>query len=105
MINASVLLAMLGAISKYISDVSVLRRLLFAAVHLPQDLPNIWGVAIEFAVKGKESRNAINSQQAQMFMENIQSLDDAAFSSENQLLLDLLEFQVDIKLHVDDHIM
>jgi len=85
---------MLGAISKYISDVSVLRRLLFAVVHLPKDLPNFWGVAVEFATKGKESRNAINSQQAQMFMENIHSLDNSAFSSERQLLLNLLELQV-----------
>lgn len=50
---------MLGAISKYISDVSVLRRLLFAVVHLPKDLPNFWGVAVEFATKEKESRNAM----------------------------------------------
>ncbi len=94
----AVLLAMLGAISKYISDVSVLRRLLFAVVHLPQDLPNLWGVAVEFATKGKESINAINSQQAKMFMENMHSLDGAAFSSDSQLLRNLLEFQVIIEL-------
>lgn len=89
---------MLGAISKYISDVSVLRRLLFAVVHLPQDLPNYWGVAVEFATKGKESRNAISSQQAQMFMENIQTLDDAAFCSESQLQINLVEFQVHVAM-------
>ena len=32
---------MLGAISKYISDVSVLCRLLFAAAYLPSDLPDL----------------------------------------------------------------
>ena len=87
-------LAMLGAISKYINDVSVLRRLLFAVIHLPQDLPNLWGVAVEFATNGKESRDAINAQQAQLFMENMRSLDVAAFSTDRHLLQDLVEFQV-----------
>lgn len=85
---------MLGAISKYINDVSVLRRLLFAVIHLPQDLPNLWGVAVEFATNGKESRDAINAQQAQLFMENMRSLDVTAFSTDRHLLQDLVEFQV-----------
>ena len=48
-------LLMLQAISKYIQDVSILRRLLFAVAHLPSDFPNLWGVAVEFATEGKES--------------------------------------------------
>lgn len=94
---------MLEALSKYVSDVSVLRRLLFAVVHLPQDLPNFWGVAVEFATCGKESRNMISSQQAQLFIENMRSLDNTAFSSDNQLLLNMLEFQIyKILLHFID---
>ena len=45
---------MLEAVSKYIKNVSVLRRLLFAVVHLPSSTPNFWGVAVEFATKGKD---------------------------------------------------
>lgn len=55
---------MLGTISKYIKDVSVVRRLLFAVMNLPKDLPNLWGVAVEFATQGQESRNALSAEQA-----------------------------------------
>lgn len=43
-VNGEVLAAkviVLGAISKYISDVSVLCRLLFTAAYLPSDLPDL----------------------------------------------------------------
>jgi hypothetical protein len=50
---------MLGTVSKYIKDVSVLRRLLFAVVHLPSDLPNLWGVAVEFVTKDQELQKKI----------------------------------------------
>ena len=45
-------LALLGTISKYVKNVSVARRLLFAVTNLPKDLPNLWGVAVEFATLG-----------------------------------------------------
>ena len=46
---------MLGVLAKYIQDVSVIRRLLFAVVFLTPDLPMYWGVVIEFATAGKVS--------------------------------------------------
>ena len=45
-------------VSKYIKDVSVLRRILFAASVLPPQLPQFWGggggggVVVEFATLG-----------------------------------------------------
>ena len=36
---------MLGVLAKYIQDVSVVRRLLFAVVFLSPDLPMYWQVA------------------------------------------------------------
>ena len=44
---------MLAAISKQVKDVSVLRRLLFALSQLPNDLPDVWKLAVEFATKNK----------------------------------------------------
>ena len=38
---------MLSPISKYVKNVSVLRRLLFTAVNLPSDLPDLWEVAVD----------------------------------------------------------
>ena len=46
---------MLEVISKYIKDISVLRRILFAASFLPPQLPQFWGVVLEFATVGKAS--------------------------------------------------
>lgn len=54
---------MFGVIAKYLK-MSVLRRLLFAVVHLPQDLPNLWGVAREFAAKGQEHRSTLAAKDA-----------------------------------------
>ena len=48
-------ITMLGVLAKYIQDVSVIRRLLFAVVFLTPDLPMYWGVVIEFATAGKVS--------------------------------------------------
>lgn len=61
---------MLQVISKYIQDVSILRRLLFAVAHLSSDFPNLWGVAVEFATERKESQDKITVEQAKMLMEN-----------------------------------
>ena len=85
---------MLGSIAKYVKDVSVVRRLLFASASLPQDLPNMWGIAVEFATRGKESRNAVTPQQAKLLVENLRELDSLAFASDRQLLQELVEFQV-----------
>lgn len=86
---------MLGSLVKFFKDTSVLRRFLFAAATLPPDLPNLWGVAVEFATRGKESRNVISPKQAQVFVENLHELDSAAFSTDKQLFKDLAGFQTD----------
>ena len=81
---------MLQAISKYIQDVSILRRLLFAVAHLPSSFPNLWEVAVEFATEGKGSQDKLTAEQAKMLMENIQELDALAFRTDHQLLHELL---------------
>ena len=68
---------MLGLISKYLQDTSVLRRLLFAIVYIPQDLPNYWGVALEFAVNRKDGKPHL-----QMLVENLHELDAEAFATD-----------------------
>ena len=84
---------MLGVAAKYVKDTSVLRRLLFAAATLPSDLPDLWGVVVEFATRGKESRSAITTDQAKVFVENLHELDAAVFASDRQLFQDLVAFQ------------
>ena len=85
---------MLALIAKYIKDIPVLRRLLFAVSQLPQDMPNLWGIAVEFATQGKESRNQVISEQVQVFVDNIQALDATAFQTDDVILQELVKFTV-----------
>ena len=75
---------MLASIAKYIKDVSVLRRLLFAVAQLPPDLHT----------QGKESRNQITAEQVKLFVENLLALDGTAFHTDNVILQELVKFQV-----------
>ena len=68
---------MLATISKYIKDVSVLRRLLFAVTFLPSQLPDFWSVAIQFATCG-----SINSLS---LMQNLHELNEEAFVTDKHL--------------------
>ena len=56
---------------------------------LPQDLPNLWGIAVEFATQGKGSRNQVTSEQVQVFVDNIQALDATVFQTDNVILQEL----------------
>ena len=80
---------MLGVLAKYIQDVSVLQRLLFAAVFLSPELPMFWGVVVEFATAGEVSKSSITPEQAKVLIENIQALNVAAFQTEHALQKEL----------------
>lgn len=41
--------------TKHIKEVSVLRRMLFAATYLPEDVPNYWETLVSFGTVGKGS--------------------------------------------------
>ena len=81
---------MLGIVAKYIQEVSVLRRLLFAVVFLNPEMPMFWGVVVEFATAGKLSKKAITSDEAKMLVENIQAMNAAAFETDQALQKELI---------------
>ena len=87
----SELVSMLGILSKYIKEVSVLRKLLFAISFLPEDLPNRWDIAIHFAYSS-QAATGITPQHAKTLSENIQLLDAHAFSSDELLRRELMTF-------------
>ena len=66
---------MLGIVANHLKDVSVLRRLLFATSHLPQELPNIWEIVVEFATAGRVECNCVDPDTATALVENIRSFD------------------------------
>ena len=83
---------MLKSISKYITSESVVRRLVFATLQLPKNLPDFWNVVISFATCGKES--SLTADQAKVIVENMQELDSSAFTSDRKLRQELYEFQI-----------
>ena len=85
---------MLEVIAKYIKDVSVLRRLLFAAVFLSPQLPQFWGLVVEFATLGKDSAKSISPDQARVFIENIQLLHAKAFDTDKDLFREILQMEI-----------
>jgi len=80
---------MLTAISKHIKDVSVLRRLLFAMSQLPNDLPDVWKVALEFATKGMEDKIS-DPKTTQLILKNLEKMDFAAFQDDKALFFELI---------------
>ena len=67
-----------------VKDVSVLRRMLFATANLPQDLPGYWEVIAKFACDG--SSTSIDAATVKLLMENLQVLNDQAFSTDKRAL-------------------
>ena len=61
------------AVSRYIKDVSVLRRMLFASTYLPDDLPNYWQVIVEFGTL-RENTESIKIDEAKVLFQNIKVL-------------------------------
>ena len=85
---------MLEVISKYIKDVSVLRRILFAASVLPPQLPQFWGVVVEFATLGNVSAQSVTPEQARVFIENLHVLNAKAFDTDETLFQELLQSEI-----------
>ena len=86
----AIVVNMLGVLSKYMKDVSVLRKLLFTVAFLPDDLPNRWDIAVQFAYSSRGIPD-ISADIAKMFSENIQSLDAQAFLCDGVLQKELLK--------------
>lgn len=85
---------MLGLVAKYLQDASVLRRLLFAAVFLSPELPAFWEVVLEFATKGKLSKYSVTSEQIRALTENLQALNESAFTTDCKLQQELLSLHL-----------
>ena len=85
---------MLGVLAKYISDVSVLRRLLLAVASLNPELPAFWEVVIVFATEGKVSRCSLTPEEMKAITENIQVLHASAFQPDCKLQQELISLHL-----------
>ena len=66
---------MFSLVSQTIKDVSVLRRLQFAATVYPKDLPRRWEKVALFSAKHKPERNCLTPETAQLVVENLEVVD------------------------------
>ena len=65
---------------KNASNIGVLRKILFSAIHLPQDMPTYWETIKVF------SKAQLPVSELQIAVQNLQYLNKAAFSTDKQLL-------------------
>ena len=84
---------MLEIIAKYIREVSVLRRLLFAVFFLSPDLPDLWNLVVQFALDGK-CESPVTAKQAKALSENIQLLNSSAFATDELLFKQIIHMEI-----------
>ena len=70
-------------VAEYVKDVSVLRRLLFAATFLPEEYPAYWETVCKFAMI--DSSSPLDVHTARLLMENLKVLNKAAFAQDPEL--------------------
>lgn len=72
------------AATRHIKNVSVLRRMLFGATFLSEDLPNFWEVIVE----------GINVKEAKLLFQNMKDLDCTAFATDQELFSELVSLKI-----------
>lgn len=77
--------------SNLTSDVSVLKRLVFAAKNINASAPGYWDLVRRFGFKHSPEKH--DSRKVQIFIENLASLDQESFSSDTELLTELYQFE------------
>ena len=76
-------------VAAQISDVGVLRRMLFAT-YLPSDVPHYWNIVATFCNQGS---SMISPESAKMLMENVQILNAQAFCTDEELTRELIAME------------
>jgi hypothetical protein len=80
---------MLQEASSLCPDVSVIRRLSFAAANLPKDTPRYWELVTKFGFKSLSV--SPSSDKVKVLLENVKYLDKEAFDGDSFLLRELLQ--------------
>ena len=70
-------------------DPGILRRLVFAVVYLPRDLPHYWSIVTQFV--GIESEGA-KAESVRVAVENLEVLNSAAFVMDQMLVNEIHAF-------------
>lgn len=84
---------MLQEASAICSDVSVLRRLSFAAVTLHRDTPRYWELVASFGFLKSSGCVIPSSEKIKVLLENVKCLDEDAFDTDSNLLKELIQHE------------
>ena len=76
--------------SEHVDNPSTLRKIIFASIHLPNDIPNYWRLVAVFAAHGSKDK-ALHPSKVQALVENLQYLDKHAFVNDEKLMESLLQ--------------
>ena len=90
-INFSHVPKMLSSLYQGVRDVSVVRRLTFAANFLPKSMPNYWKTVASFNVHHQQARNNLTTEQVQLFVENLKVIDPETFTNDQDLVREIAD--------------
>lgn len=82
---------MLQEASAICSDVSVLRRLSFAAVTLHKDTPKYWELVASFGFLKSSGCAIPSSDKVKVLLENVKYLEEDAFDADSHLMRELMQ--------------
>lgn len=82
---------MLQEASSICSDISVLRRLSFAAVTLHRDTPKYWELVASFGFLKASGCTIPSSDEVKVLLENVKYLDEDAFDTDRHLTRELIQ--------------
>ena len=73
-------------------NIAVLRRIIFASVHLPKELPGYWSIISKFASQETDKEKTIQPESVRIAIDNIKLLNDKAFATDEQLIREIHAF-------------
>lgn len=77
-----------------VQDPTILRRIIFAAVYLPKELPHYWSVVTEFANQAKKSGKSLHPEAVRMALDNLQLINEQVFANDKQLTEEMHAFSI-----------
>ena len=85
---------MLKASTEITSKVSVINRLVFASSVIPSDCPKFWEIVSCFATQKEDTKTqaSLTPEKAKTFIQNLEFLEPTAFTSHQQLAIELQSF-------------
>ena len=77
-----------------VQDPTILRRIIFAAVYLPKELPHYWSVVMQFASQAKKSGKTRHPEAVRMTVDKLQLINEQVFANDKQLTEEMHAFSI-----------